>query len=59
MNIHEFKRDIIPGWLVVKAARYALEHPPAVWKYDWVIWLLIFLGAGYMTYHLALMVVKP
>ena len=59
MNIKTFKNDIIPGWLVVKAARYALEHPPRVSKFDWVIWLLIFLGSAYMTYHLAVMVLRP
>jgi len=59
MNIKTYRKDIIPGWLVVRSARYALEHPPRVSKYDWIIWTLIFLGAGYMTYHLAIMVLRP
>jgi len=64
MNIKNYRNDIIPGYLVWRAyvaqkTREALEHPPRVSRWDWLIWTVIFLGSGYLTWHLAVMVLRP
>jgi hypothetical protein len=58
MNLSTFKNDIIPGWLIVKAARYAIDHPPRVNLFDRVIWVLIFAGLGLLTYQTLVWVLR-
>jgi len=58
MNIKTYRKDIIPGWLIVKAARYAIEHPPRVNFLDKAIMITIIVGLGWLTVAILRWVVK-
>jgi hypothetical protein len=54
------RMECLPSELVTLAHYRAGHRKPAkVSLLDRVIWAVIFLGAGYMTYHLAVMVLRP